>query len=64
MLHFLFDVVAACFSLCMRSQGALVDATDDDGETPMHTAASLGLDKVVAVLLHLGADQLLRNANG
>lgn len=47
----------------MRSQGALLDARDNAGDTPMHTAARLGLRKVVAVLLDLGADPLLRNTN-
>eukprot|EP00903_Cladosiphon_okamuranus_P018395 g16920.t1 len=46
------------------SKGALVDAKDKFGNTPMHTAASQGSRKVVAILLDRGADPLLQNDNG
>lgn len=57
----LFKTCFVCAFLRMRSQGALVDARDNNGNTPMHTAASLGLRKVVGVLLDFGADPFLRN---
>ena len=41
-----------------------MDAKDNGGNTPMHVAARLGFKKVVAKLLSLGADPLLRSANG
>ena len=52
-----------CF-LCTCSQKVLVDAGDNAGHTPMHTAASLGLRRVVTILLDQGADPLLHTTNG
>lgn len=58
------SLVSYCSLLRVRSQGALIDAKDDAGNTPIHIAAFLGLRKVVAVLLDLGADPLLRCTSG
>jgi uncharacterized protein len=44
--------------------GADVNAANDDGNTPLHGAASLGLDTVARFLIDKGADVNARNADG
>jgi len=46
------------------SQGAVVDAKDAAGDTPMHLAARMRFPNVVATLLNLGANPLLQNNDG
>ena len=46
------------------SDGADVEARDDDGNTPLHLAALYGRESVVEVLLAAGADAGARNDQG
>jgi len=53
----------AVISLLMQ-HGADVNLPDDDGDTPLHQAASMGWPKVIVLLLGYGANPTLLNKRG
>jgi ankyrin repeat protein len=61
-LHFAYDEEKA--AAWLLSKGADVDPVDDDGNTPLITAADRGYINVVKVLLENGAEMEVRNKKG
>ena len=44
--------------------GAAINAKNVDGDTPMHTAVSLGSLELVKLLERYGGDAMIKNAQG
>ena len=53
-----------CLLQLLLDNGAEVNATDDEGETPLHEAALTGIPQNVRLLLAAGANPQCRNNSG
>ena len=51
-------------SLCQRCLGADINAKDNNGETPLHSAADAGHADIIRALVELGADINAQDEDG
>ncbi|MEI6670223.1 MAG: ankyrin repeat domain-containing protein [Acidobacteriota bacterium] len=51
-------------SVCLKAKPELANARDKDGQTPLHIAARRGMADTALLLVKMGADPTLRNAEG
>ena len=59
-----WKTITAADMQAMINSGAYVNATNDEGVTPLHAAATFGNAGVIPVLLKAGADVNAKNNNG
>jgi ankyrin repeat protein len=49
---------------CLKAKPELANARDKNGQTPLHVAAKRGMADTALLLVNMGADPALRNAEG
>jgi hypothetical protein len=49
---------------CLKAKPELANARDKNGQTPLHVAAQRGMADTTLLLVNMGADPALKNAEG
>ena len=50
--------------VCLKAKPELANARDKNGQTPLHIAAQKGMADTTLLLVNMGADPALKNAEG